>query len=299
MQTQPNHQSISNNNLINRSVYLASVLLIILGITLPMVGCSWMGISTFKANETRNITAPATAGQSLRVNTANGKVAISIDQTRQDVSIEAAIRTGGSTLDEAQNRLAATSIITSQANGNVLDISVDYGPEGRKSSDSCSFTITLPAVSGIFVKTSNGSIQLTDTSGAADLHTSNGSVTLVRHDGPATIKTSNGKVTLDAITGQTNAKSSNGTINYSAAPDNTNPFSLQTSNGSIHITIPASAKGTIDATTSNGSININKIPEQGSITGDKHHRIITLGSNSQTKSKAHTSNGSITITINQ
>lgn len=288
--------SITSRTLIH-PLSCVSILILLLTTSLPMVGCSILG-SRAKANETRILTAPAVPGQSLRVNTVNGRVIIAVDKTRQDVNIEANITTTGSTTEEASDRLKTVAVIVNQAEGNVLDISVDYGPEGRKSSDACSFNITLPAVSGIFVQSSNGSIKLTDTTGAADLHTSNGSVTLTRHDGSAVIKTSNGSLKLEGITGDMDARTSNGSITYTATPNNNNLFSLHTSNGSIHITIPQSMSGTINTSTSNGRVNISTIPENTTVTGDKKHRTIVLGSTGQPVSEARTSNGNITININ-
>jgi len=252
-----------------------------------------------RATESRTLSATFVPGESLRVTTANGAVSVTVEAGRTDVKVDAKLNATGSSYEEALDRLAQFAVIVDHAEGNVLDISIDYGPAGQKNSDGCSFEVRLPAVAGVSVNTRNGSINLTDTAGAADLHTSNGKITVVRHDGPVLAKTSNGSVKAEIVSGKINVKTSNGTITYIASTEAAKPFSLRSSNGSIRITIPDTIGGRINATTSNGFIKLTGTASQNvKIQGTKKNRTFTLDDQPDHEdSIASTSNGSITIQI--
>lgn len=273
-----------------------------LGVTtaaiLGLSGCGILG-QLSRATESRSLAATSVPGESLRVTTDNGHVSVTVEPGRTDVQVDAKLTATGSSHQEALDRLAQLTVIVDHAEGNVLDISIDYGTAEQRNSDGCSFEIRLPAVAGVSVNTRNGSIKLTDTVGAADLHTTNGHITVVRHDGPLLAKTSNGSVIAENVSGKVDIKTSNGHVTYIASPEAAQPFSLRTTNGTIQITIPTSIGGRINATTSNGSIKLaGSASENIKIEGTTKNRTLTLSDQTDHEdSIASTSNGSIIIQI--
>jgi len=277
------------------TIGMFGVMLAIVGL-LGMVGC---GSHPVRAKEERRMTASFVAGESLRVTTGNGRVEIAVDPSRENVDIAADVTAAAATPAEAEARLEEIAVIADHQEDHVLHVYADFGSEGRRSNEGCAFQITLPAVAGVSVDTSNGAIFIRDTAGAADLRTSNGRIEMVNHDGPATVRTSNGRIRAEEITGQTRLRTSNGRITFVAASSMTEPFTIRTSNGSVRATLPASLGGRVRATTSNGSIDVAARAPVSGITGGRRDTTVILDASSESdhESTIDTSNGSIDIEI--
>ncbi len=283
---------------------------------LPMAGC--VGFTSHRAKEHRSSQATYVVGEAIHVQTRNGSVKVLVDPSRTDIGIEAEVYTGGSSVQEAESRLSTVKIVADHGDNNTLTISADFSA-GVVSNDGCSFVITTPGVVGVDIKTGNGSITLTGTSGLAVVRTSNGSITITQHDGAADLdtsngriqaigvtgdvtgETSNGKFILESISGTVNMSTSNGSIRFKPASDSTAPFNFSTSNGSVTIEIPQDFNGTIDARTSNGSVKVTgvenrSVPVVIEDLNKKRHRKIVLSVEGP-QSTIRTSNGTVNIVL--
>jgi DUF4097 and DUF4098 domain-containing protein YvlB len=140
---------------------------------------------------------------------------------------------------------------------------------------SISFVVKAPTNSKTELKTSGGSIELSNlngeqkakTSGGSikalgligniDLHTSGGSIQLGDIEGSVYAKTSGGRITAEQITGDLDVKTSGGSITLEGISGNVD---ARTSGGSIRAEV-ISPKDHIDLKTSGGSITV-KVPEE-------------------------------------
>lgn len=158
-------------------------------------------------------------------------------------------------------------------NGNVVTVtakrrgSILSGFQGR-----ADILITVPAGTSLTLKTSDGDIIVTDTTGGGVLETSNGEIALgnVKGDfqgdtsngdieintmeGSGLFRTSNGEVDIEGAKGEFNASTSNGAIVFSGEmiPGGSNRFT--TSNGGITVELTGTPSINIDASTSNGKV---------------------------------------------
>ncbi|HXI42375.1 MAG TPA: hypothetical protein VNH83_20495, partial [Bryobacteraceae bacterium] len=127
------------------------------------------------------------------------------------------------------------------------------------------------------LRSSNGGIHIINTKGNVDAQTSNGNVEVQDLDGSAVLKTSNGRVHAEGVKGTLEAETSNGGINvHLTKADSGRPVKLDTSNGSIDLTVDGGNQNDVHASTSNAGITVHMPPSIGA------------------RLRAHTSNGSIT-----
>jgi DUF4097 and DUF4098 domain-containing protein YvlB len=124
------------------------------------------------------------------------------------------------------------------------------------------------------IRSSNGSIRVSETEGPAVLRTTNGSVHASKTRGKLEIGTSNGSVQIEENEGETDVHTSNGSVHASKI---SGPLTAVSSNGGMRVDMVESRGGPITLTTSNGGVDLK------------------LGSATQSAVKAATSNGSITL----
>lgn len=112
------------------------------------------------------------------------------------------------------------------------------------------WNIRVPANYSVDLKTSGGSIEITDLSGKLEARTSGGSIEAGRITGPVNVSTSGGSIEIKGATGDVSAKTSGGSIELG---DIQGTIDAHTSGGSIRV---ASVNGDITARTSGGNIRI-------------------------------------------
>ena len=245
------------------------------------------------ARELRVLTTTAAPSKPIEVRTKSGKVEIVRVDNRGDVRVEATIRAGGSTTEEATSRLAEI-VATAERNESGVLVEATF-PEKRRGNDGCSFRIEVPAAVGVVVRSSNGSVILEKLGGEAKVRTSNGKIDIRRHDGgldletsngsvtivgghtaptvdlsdgrmtvkgsrgDVRVKTSNGRVEISEVSGAIDIKTSNGKVKVIA------PLRLDvvTSNGSVHARLLASSRRGFDVRTSNGRVDVEVSPSCG------------------------------------
>jgi DUF4097 and DUF4098 domain-containing protein YvlB len=123
-------------------------------------------------------------------------------------------------------------------------------------------SIVLQSVLGpARLRTSNGSIRVSDFEGSLDAHTSNGGIELADVTGDAVAQTSNARMRANNMKGQLEADTSNGSIAVSFAQvPSSRSVRLQTSNAGIDLSLPsafgAPAGPGVRVSTSNGQITV-------------------------------------------
>ena len=289
----------------------AKLILIVAVISIIAGGCVY---DSPQSRVTQQLTADYLAESALAVETHNGSVHITGGSADDLIKIEARITCAGKSQQEADERLAQTTIDISRDADRTLVIKPLFPGEAR-SNDGASFTIHVPAATGVTVKTSNGSVGLRHLAGTAIIDTSNGSVGITEHAGAATIETSNGNVTIAGLTGgltvetsngsvearevggPVQIRSSNGSIRVAQNADGPGPIDLRTSNGSVKAALGSHFTGRIAMNTSNGTLRI--FDRSGRVTAssvDGNDGSITVGS-AASESRIATSNGRIELEI--
>lgn len=191
------------------------------------------------------------------------------------------------------------------------------------------YRVTAPKRFNVRLKTSGGSISITDLEGNADVKTSGGSLNLgkIRGEirgrtsgggisiegcnrdvdvstsgggirignaaGNVLARTSGGSITLEDVGGSVEASTSGGSIKARLAKQPSGDCSLKTSGGGIHLTLPADVAIDLDARTSGGRVT-SDLP--GLATGERSRTSLKASLNGGgPKVVAHTSGGGVKL----
>jgi hypothetical protein len=218
------------------------------------------------ACEVREFTMPRGA---VSAETSNGSIRVT-GEDRGDVFVKALVMANAR--DEARAKEIIKEVKIDTAGGLRAD-----GPRNlNRAGWWVSFRIQAPKSTDVTLRSSNGSLNVTDVSGTMRLRTSNGSIKLMDVGGDVDADTSNGSV--NATLGGRSWQGSG--------------LNVTTSNGSVRVTIPDNYNARLVAGTSNGSINVDfPITVQGRINRDID---TNLGSGGPTI-RLRTSNGSVRV----
>ena len=154
---------------------------------------------------------------------------------------------------------------------------------------SISFKITVPKQVNSDLKTSGGSIRLSNLSGSQNFKTSGGSLGIENVSGNIVGATSGGSINVSGSKDNIDLRTSGGSM---TAKDCSGTINLSTSGGSINLN---NLNGTIHAATSGGSITANDI--NGTLTAGTSGGSVKLN-NISGNVDAHTSGGSMEVRIN-
>jgi DUF4097 and DUF4098 domain-containing protein YvlB len=158
--------------------------------------------------------------------------------------------------EEIEDRLKDYDITITQEGSTIVAMAKRRGNGMNwKRSLSISFTFYTPRTVSTDLRTSGGSIHLSELSGRQRFRTSGGSLHLEQVDGDINGQTSGGSIHLDRCTtkDRMDLQTSGGSIEAKSSSGN---MRLHTSGGSIRLT---DLKGDIDAQTSGGSVQGNDI----------------------------------------
>lgn len=218
------------------------------------------------ACEVRELTLPR---GSVSAETSNGSIRVT-GEDRGDIFVKALVMANARTEERAKEILKEVKI--DAANGLRAD-----GPRNmNRAGWWVSYRIQAPKTTDVTLRSSNGSLGVTDVKGAMRLRTSNGSIRLTEVAGDVEADTSNGSVTA-TLSGR----------EWDGAGLN-----VTTSNGSVRLNLPDNYNARLSASTSNGRISVDfPITVQGRIGRDIE---TTLGSGGA-PIRLRTSNGSVRI----
>lgn len=123
--------------------------------------------------------------------------------------------------------------------------------ESRTSGGSLRFGMIEGPVTG---RTSGGSIRLSGCTGDAEVRTSGGSITIGKVKGEVDAHTSGGGIRVEEVMGAIQASTSGGSITASVTEQPAGDCRLTTSGGSVRLYLAEGLKLNIDARTSGGSV---------------------------------------------
>ncbi|MBN2288995.1 MAG: DUF4097 family beta strand repeat protein [Candidatus Glassbacteria bacterium] len=171
------------------------------------------------------------------------------------------------------------------------------------------FTVTVPRVYNVEIKTggggiglhslegevcgktSGGGIDAGEITGRLEVHTSGGSLDLSGINGPVSASTSGGSIDLGDISGPVEARTSGGHVHAARITGNT---VLRTSGGSIKV---EELKGFLEARTSGGGIVISALRGNTVARTSGGSIKVSLDEPPAGDCELHTSAGSVTITL--
>jgi DUF4097 and DUF4098 domain-containing protein YvlB len=251
-----------------------------------------LGINPFTAQETVSQSFETSAPPQVVVETFNGTITVVTD-TASTVQADVTKRGSGFGQAEAQQDLKNIQVSMTQEGGAIRIIA--RRTDQRQNTGNSGAAVSLKAPSGTILdlRTSNGSVTVTGSTGDVTVNTSNGRVQVMGGTGHLKLDTSNGSIEVDAENAVVTALTSNGQINFRGTLAQ-GDHSFRTSNGRIVLTLPASASFRFDATTSNGKIMSDWAVNRVGGT-DEDHLGGTVGENSATFIELRTSNGSIEL----
>ena len=117
------------------------------------------------------------------------------------------------------------------------------------------FQIKVPNRYDLNLKTSGGSIELSDLNGKVNAYTSGGSITLGKIVGDVDVKTSGGSIKVEEVVGNISGHTSGGSIRVKMSQQPTEDSRLTTSGGSITAYLISSIAVDLEAKTSGGSVS--------------------------------------------
>ncbi len=185
--------------------------------------------------EVRDFTVPA-AGVLTVDAEPNGGIDVS-GTTRGDVVVRAKVSATAETMERAQQIARSVTVNASASNVSAT------GPSGleRREQWTVSYRLTVPTVSSLSLKTTNGGIAIRDVDGDVEFRTVNGGVKLANMAGDVKGRTSNGGVDVDL----------DGPSWRGAG------LNVETSNGGVHLRIPSQYSAQLETGTVNGGFNID------------------------------------------
>ncbi len=217
-----------------------------------------------------------------------------IDVTGFNGSIEIIPGDAGEVDVQATLKIPSRVSYSAEISGNTVTVVAKRTDSGITfgRSPSADIQLTVPAVSTIKARTSNGQVMVDGITGDGTVDTSNGKITLSNVVGTFNTSTSNGSVKMVGVSGQFIAETSNGRIEFSGVFDDNSNNNFSTSNGSIDIAFANEPSVALDARTSNGTVNSER-PILATTT-QKSRLVGTYGGGSANL-VVRTSNGSVEI----
>jgi len=142
-----------------------------------------------------------------------------------------------------------------------VEITAKYKNDGRRRDEDRNrlqvhFTITIPQVYNVDLRTSGGGITVADVEGEVRSQTSGGGLRFGKINGPVWGRTSGGGIKLEEAQGNVDVQTSGGSITIGSVDGE---VEAKTSGGSIHI---VRSKGSVAARTSGGSITVEEVMGQ-------------------------------------
>ncbi len=220
-------------------------------------------------------------GGLLKVDTDLGSIEVQASGSGQ---VDVVVETSGAHADELKVEFSQS--------GDEVRVRGDYRRSGAMSwgrSPRVKFRITVPERYNVDLRTSGGSISVSDLEGEVRTKTSGGSLSFGDIRGPVWGRTSGGSISLQSSVGDAEVETSGGSIRIG---DVDGEVTAHTSGGSISID---RARGRVDADTSGGTIRVDEV--MGTINASTSGGSVTAYISEQPEGDCRltTSGGSVTV----
>jgi hypothetical protein len=156
------------------------------------------------------------------------------------------------------------------------------------------YYLQVPEESDLVLRTSNGEVRVSSTSGSVDARTTNGDIRIDNVKGDVDVLTTNGEVRVTDLAGGVNAHTTNGSIVAEMRRlSSGGSVELGTTNGNVEAYFGNDLKATLTATTTNGQVSIGfPIVSEGVMTSKTIRGTIQGGG---AKISLGTTNGNVEV----
>ena len=263
------------------------------------VGCTCSSDLFADAEDVINRSFDVSEGGTLTMDVDRASIQVETGRAKQ-VEVEVLRKVGASDESRAKEILAKYKIDFHHSGSGVTIETDDHARKSglfswlKDAKLRVRFIVTVPAKYNLNLKTSGGSITVSDIQGDVKAKTSGGSLKFAYIKGPVWGRTSGGSIQLERCTGDADVVTSGGSLRLGTVEGEVN---ARTSGGSIQV---KEVMGTINAQTSGGSVSaaISKQPagdcrlttSGGSIT-------VHLGENLKMDVEAKTSGGTVSTDL--
>jgi hypothetical protein len=206
---------------------------------------------TYRLELPETHTYPATGINALSAETQNGAITVtaSADAT---ISVDVLKFAYGRNKADAEKAIANV-VFSDTIVGGELRLRADM-PSGPRPYGA-SLTITARESTDVALSTTNGDVEVSNTTGPISAATTNGDIALTGTTGAASISTTNGRLNVQVHRGAVGGTTTNGTVDCDlAALGPAETVALATTNGKVTLLLPADVSAIIDATNTNGII---------------------------------------------
>lgn len=315
----------------SRKWIIASVLIVVL---IAICGASlfaiWQGARMLDSNgidisiRNNSVKAEEVDEKTLQV---SGPVNLTLDNDIGDVTVTAgtegqvqvrAEKTAWGADDaEAQWELQELEVIIEQT-GNNIDISIQHPDQMhvlnlRPDVWNVKFTLTVPEETAVALSSANGNLTLSGTTENADLRTSFGSIEVSNVTGGLTVTTNNGNITAERVLSEENVSITSDFGNITAQEISGEGLSIQSTNGVLDlkglnasgllkagsdfgsISLTDSQTSTAEITSTNGKIFLENVDVVGKVTAQSDFGDLTLNGVDANAYDLKTQNGKIMV----
>lgn len=216
--------------------------------------------------------------EALEVTTHNGFIKYSGERRSSDSYVEVTKKTGGRSMQEAEDAFDALEVFVEPGRGGVTKIGWRWsvGKESKWRA-SVSFHIVGPAQVDIQATTHNGPISATGVDGSVSAQTHNGSVAVSGSGDSLTAVTHNGNVKTEFVTGEMVVTTHNGSIEADLRDSHVVNGKIDTHNGSVNLVVDSNVSTSIDMETRRGKIKCDVPSENRSSSKHRKHVRATIG----------------------
>ncbi|MFC4248873.1 DUF4097 domain-containing protein [Natribaculum luteum] len=238
------------------------------------------------ATETVTKTYETTDLSSLALEVTNGW--ITVDGNQGDAIEVRAHKTA-----PTEDALESVTLESSRSDGTLrLETNDDTLPFLFSSNPKIDLEVTVPA--GIRLaraKTTNGDVEIRNTTGELVVGTTNGQIDVEGVDGGLNAETTNGDINTAEVSGDVDADTTNGDIDVSLA-DGDGDLTAGSTNGEIAVRASAPLDATVSVSTTNGDVSVDGFGDSNASSGGSLE--MTLGDGTR-RIRIETTNGDVTF----
>lgn len=299
---------------------MTRIVVLVIGLAVLVVGAvSLTGSVVPGAAVSEQITESflMTPGESLRVQTANGR--LTYEAWDGDEVVIEATRIRSRFMSDLIRRFWGEATVTIERTDGGVEATAEWPRRlfGGNWHDRVQFHVKVPrGWHGVVdLRTSNGAIVASDIHGDVSVRTSNGAITLTGHEGTLVARTSNGPIRLSDVHGKVEARTTNGPVRLLGGTL-TETGLLRTSNGAVELRARLEPSADYEVTTSNGAVTVTLIDPNASVelrtsngninlqtevkaSAIERNRVVGTVGDGDARLNVRTSNGSVTLSALQ
>ncbi|MDP8238022.1 MAG: DUF4097 family beta strand repeat-containing protein [Candidatus Hatepunaea meridiana] len=245
---------MTTRQIINRNpIFILSLSLVIL-LTLTALPA----LAKITIEDSYNKVMEAAGFEDVSIETVNGSIEVT-GYDGDQVTIDAKMEVKGKKEDICKELLSEIEIKINEK-GKELEIEADT-KDKRGYSVSVSFKIQVPHRMKIEAETVNGSIDVTDINGGANIETINGSLNCSNMICDVDAETINGSINFDDVSGELDAETINGSIDCESALEPPQSISFETINGKVNVELKGIPDAKLNIAAVNGNIKLKGFAE--------------------------------------